>query len=175
MIEHVKFPKIPRPGKERILITEKLDGTNGLIYIDIAEQEFLIGSRNRWITPEEDNFGFARWAMENKEELLKLGSGYHYGEWYGAGIQRGYGLDEKRFALFDVLRWGPHNPNTPRCCEVVTILGGDIDDVMLLLSKEGSKHISGFDKPEGACILDLRHKTYTKVTFENSEGKWSIK
>jgi hypothetical protein len=28
----------------------------------------LVGSRTRWITPEQDNYGFARWAMEQKKE-----------------------------------------------------------------------------------------------------------
>lgn len=49
-------------------------------------------SRTRWITPEDDNYGFAKWANENKEELLKLGIGQHFGEWWGSGIQRGYNL-----------------------------------------------------------------------------------
>lgn len=44
-------------------------------------------------------------GKRRKKELLKLGKGYHYGEWWGKGIQRGYGLEEKRFSLFNVSRW----------------------------------------------------------------------
>lgn len=72
-----KFPKIPRLNRE-IVITEKLDGTNASIEIT-DEGEFLVGSRNRYITPESDNYGFARWAYANKEELLKLGPGRNGG------------------------------------------------------------------------------------------------
>ncbi len=63
----------------------------------------FIGSRTRWITAQDDNHGFARWVEGNKQELLKLGAGRHFGEWWGSGIQRGYGLQkgEKRFSLFN--------------------------------------------------------------------------
>ena len=66
MTEFKEFPKIPRLHRFCV-ITEKIDGTNASITIT-AEGEFLIGSRNRWITPEDDNHGFARWAAANKEE-----------------------------------------------------------------------------------------------------------
>ena len=94
-MEFTEFPKIARLSRE-CTITEKIDGTNGSIYIG-ENGEFLIGSRTQWITPERDNHGFARWCMEHKEELFKLGIGHHFGEWWGSGIQRGYGLTEKRW------------------------------------------------------------------------------
>ena len=72
MKEFIEFPKIPRLSRE-IVITEKIDGTNGVIYIG-EDGEFLVGSRTRWITPETDNHGFAKWVLANKEELLKLKS-----------------------------------------------------------------------------------------------------
>jgi hypothetical protein len=72
----------------------------------------LAGSRNRWLTVEGDNFGFCRWITEHKDELLGLGVGRHYGEWWGCGIQRGYGCKngersspERHFSLFNVSRW----------------------------------------------------------------------
>lgn len=85
--EFKEFKKIPRLSRE-IIITEKIDGTNGLIYID-ETNELFIGSRNRWLDEHSDNHNFWHWATENKEELLKLGKGYHYGEFWGNGIQRG--------------------------------------------------------------------------------------
>ncbi len=107
------YPKIPRLSKECI-ITEKIDGTNAQIGIITDplpyvpyEHGLLInghwvfaGSRSRWLTPEQDNFGFCRWVRENAEALLQLGVGRHFGEWWGPGIQRGYGIAEKRFTLF---------------------------------------------------------------------------
>ena len=101
-MEFRKFDKIARLSRE-IVVTEKIDGTNGLIAIG-EDGEFQVGSRNQWITPEKDNAGFARWAYEHKDELMQLGKGFHYGEWWGQGIQRGYGLDEKRFSLFNTSR-----------------------------------------------------------------------
>ena len=92
--EFEKFDKIARLSRNCI-ITEKIDGTNAQVFIG-ENGEFLTGSRNRWITPEDDNAGFARWALENKEKLLQLGPGRHFGEWWGSGIQRRYGLDRKR-------------------------------------------------------------------------------
>ena len=66
-------------------------------------------SRSRCIYPGLDNHGFAKWVWENKQALVEvLGPGLHFGEWWGSGIQRGYGLPkgEKRFSLFNTKRWG---------------------------------------------------------------------
>ncbi|HLE80817.1 MAG TPA: RNA ligase family protein, partial [Dehalococcoidia bacterium] len=97
-----EFGKIYRLSRDCI-ITEKIDGTNAQVVV-LEDGRVLAGSRNRWITPEADNFGFARWVKEHEEELRSLGPGRHYGEWWGSGIQRGYGLKEKRFSLFNVSR-----------------------------------------------------------------------
>jgi hypothetical protein len=59
------FDKIARLSR-MCVITEKIDGTNAQIYIP-EEGGFFTGSRNQWITPEQDNFGFSRWAHEHKE------------------------------------------------------------------------------------------------------------
>ena len=75
--EFISFPKIPRLFKECV-ITEKIDGTNGVIQIT-EDGDFFVGSRNRWLTEESDNYGFYQWAMKNKDELMKLGVGKHHG------------------------------------------------------------------------------------------------
>lgn len=114
------FPKIPRYSRDCI-ITEKIDGTNAQVLIVdkteggysgpfVWEDDFIgiaAGSRNKWLTVESDNHAFAKWVAENGEELLKLGYGRHFGEWWGRGIQRGYGINEKRFSLFNVTKWNP--------------------------------------------------------------------
>src|SRR4051812_31897860 len=99
------FAKIARLSRD-VIVTEKIDGTNAQIFIDDMGSVIKAASRTQWITVENDNHGFARWVDENKAELMKLGPGRHYGEWWGAGIQRRYGLKEKRFSLFNVSRWG---------------------------------------------------------------------
>ena len=81
-----------------------------ITYEPIYEYRFYAQSRNRFITPINDNFGFAAWVKENAEDLVEtLGAGCHVGEWWGHGIQRGYGLPrgERHFSLFNVTR---HNP-----------------------------------------------------------------
>ena len=173
--EFVPFQKIGRYSRN-CTISEKIDGTSAQIYIG-KDGQFLAGSRTRYITPENDNFGFAKWAYAHKDELMGMGAGRHYGEWWGPGIQRGYGLAEKRFSLFNSLRWGPHNP-PPACCHVVPMLGtGPFDTTFIQslmddLSTNGSKASPGFMRPEGIVIYHSQSRSLFKKTFEkDSEGK----
>jgi len=164
------FPKIARLSRE-VIISEKIDGTNGQIYIG-KDGEFLVGSRTRWITPENDNFGFARWAYDNKDDLMALGPGRHFGEWWGQGIQRGYGLKEKRFSLFDVTRWA--EKHTP-CCGVVPVLWRgrfDTDAVIRCLqnlASRGSVASPGFMRPEGVVVYHVAANMCFKKTIEKDE------
>jgi hypothetical protein len=175
MSEFVQFQKIARLSRE-VVVTEKIDGTNGLIYIG-DDGEFQVGSRTRWITPENDNYGFARWSYEHKDELMSLGAGYHYGEWWGAGIQRGYGLKEKRFSLFNSFRWSDELGARPSCCYVVPVLytgwfdTAKIQAVLDDLALNGSKAAPGFMKPEGVVVYHVAGRVYFKKTIENDEGK----
>src|ERR1700744_4152565 len=85
------------------------------------EKKISAQSRNRLLTPgKNDNYGFAGWVEENKEELFKLGPGHHFGEWWGKSIARNYGLDERRFSLFNVKRWV--EDTKPSCCHVVPVI-----------------------------------------------------
>lgn len=166
-----EFPKIPRLSRDCV-ITEKIDGTNASIYIG-ENGEFLTGSRTRWITPESDNMGFSRWAHEHKEELLKLGPGTHFGEWWGAGIQRRYGLKEKRFSLFAVHLW--HQANIPACCHIVPVLYHGpfetdlIRSILGMLQTQGSQAAPGFMDPEGIVIYHEAAKQLFKKTIKNDE------
>lgn len=176
-MEFTKFNKIPRLNRE-IIITEKIDGTNAQIKIT-EDGEFLIGSRNRYITPEDDNAGFAKWAMENKEELMKLGVGTHFGEWFGQGIQRNYGLKEKRFYLFNVSKWADDEIR-PKCCGIVPILYQGmfseyaITNCVTELRVSGSRVAEGFMKPEGIIIFHTALSGYFKVTLEKDDIPKSI-
>lgn len=165
MIEFKAWPKIPRLENEKYFITEKIDGTNACIIID-EEGNFGCQSRSKLITPEDDNYGFARWAYANKEELMKLGEGHHYGEWWGQGIQRGYGLTEKRFSLFNTARWNPDNPNLPSCCHVVPILTGTIEEALDDLKTNGSKAAPGFMQIEGVIVYSYLAKNLYKVIID---------
>lgn len=173
MEEFVEFQKIPRLGRECI-ITEKLDGTNGVVSITEAG-EMQIGSRSRWITPQDDNYGFAKWCEANKAELLRLGPGRHFGEWWGQGIQRNYSLTEKRFSLFNVSRWSD-DAVRPACCHVVPVLAREMFDapglahrVLKELREGGSVAAPGFMKPEGIIIFHVAANLLFKKTIEKDE------
>jgi hypothetical protein len=134
-------------------------------------------SRKRVISPGSDNFGFARWVRENATELANLlGYGYHFGEWYGSGIQRGYGLQngEKRFMLFNVDRWSALPLVVPGL-EVATVLyrGNFYTDQIEIcvgkLKRDGSYHVKGFDNPEGVIVYHTAGNTSFKVTCEKDE------
>lgn len=166
------WPKIPRLNKD-VVVTEKIDGTNSCVWISDDGEHIAAQSRTRWISPEKDNFGFARWVEENREELAKLGPGKHFGEWYGGGIQRGYGLKEKRFALFNRHRWNPEN--VPTCCTVVPILWQgnykdlDLRQVLGRLREGGSVAVPGFMSPEGIVIFHTASSTMHKVLIDGDD------
>jgi hypothetical protein len=190
-MEFKEFDKIARLNRE-VVVTEKIDGTNALVWVSDDGAIVRAGSRSRWITPDEDNFGFARWVHEHADELRALGPGYHYGEWWGAGIQRRYGLAEKRWSLFNVARWSDDSPKLlesglvrggqlrPKCCHVVPVLasgiglssaeGSAVGDALRLLRTCGSQAAPGFMKPEGIVVYHTAARQLFKVTLERDEA-----
>jgi len=167
--EFIEFPKIARYSRE-VIVTEKIDGTNGQVYIT-EDGRIFAGSRTRWVTPEQDNYGFAKWVEAHRDELLKLGPGSHFGEWWGHGVQRKYGLLEKRFSLFNVERWGDPVMR-PVCCHVVPVLWRgpfeelDVPAVLEGLVRGGSIVSPGFMKPEGIIIYHVAGRLSFKKTIE---------
>lgn len=173
------WPKIPRVENRKESYTEKLDGTNACIictFQDTTEKpiaKFIteVGvlnihaqSRKKLITPNDDNFGFAKWVQANAEELAKLGKGYHYGEWWGLGIQRGYGQTEKKFSLFNTQRWNDLNPNRPTCCSVVpTIHASSVEEAKQKLIENGSYAAPGFMDVEGIVVFEYNTQSYWKA------------
>lgn len=99
-MEFREFPKMPRLSRDMV-ITEKLDGTNAQVYVG-KDGTILAGSRTRWITPQDDNYGFAKWVEDHREELLTLGPGPHFGNGGGAGHQPR--LRAERAPVLDVQR-----------------------------------------------------------------------
>ncbi len=172
------WPKIHRLNSGGVIVTEKIDGTNALVYV---AQSGLVraGSRTRWITPDQDNFGFARWVADRVDELRGLGPGYHYGEWWGFGIQRGYGCPpgERHFSLFNTLRWNPNNA-PPACCRVVPVIGAggwsDVDVCIQRLRDEGSLAMPGYRNPEGVVALHTASRTPYKVVISGEAGRKAV-
>lgn len=209
MSEFVEFDKIARLSRGCV-ITEKIDGTNGQVLIwdpavpsemttddvpclgEINGLRIAAGSRSRYIVPWEDNYGFAAWVRLNALDLMALGPGRHFGEWWGAGIQRRYGLGEKRFSLFNVGRWvetwrGPDGDQTraplgekqeyaPACCHVVPVLyvgrfaTDAVDGALLALKGRGSSAAPGFMKPEGVVVWHEAARVLFKKTIEKDEA-----
>lgn len=173
------FPKIPR-WRRQIVLTEKIDGTNGMVYIGEDGKLAGVGSRTRWIAPgKDDNFGFAAYVHEHKEAFEALGPGKHYGEWWGKGIQRNYGLEERRFSLFNTSRWSQEN--LPEGIHVVPLLaignfGGDdgIDYWLDLMRDFGSFAVPGFMRPEGLVLYHTASSGYFKILLENDDVPKSV-
>jgi hypothetical protein len=183
------FPKLPRLSRE-VYITEKIDGANASVYID-DDGNIAAGSRTRWITPEDDNYGFAAWVRDHADELRELGPGHHFGEWWGRGIQRNYGLNERRFSLFNVGSWHQQGEvarliqtsdprivkettTAPACCHVVPILWRGIFDTRAVeiameeLAGMGSVAEPGFMRPEGVVIYHVAAGVGFKKTYNDN-------
>ena len=189
-MEFQEFPKIARLSRE-IVVTEKIDGTNAQVFIS-EDGKVMAGSRNRWITPQDDNYGFAAWVEAHKDELIQMGPGRHFGEWWGQGIQRKYGMTEKRFSLFNISRWCLYNQEPemiptadprvtkvqdrlPECCHLVPQLYRgmfselDILRCLVDLKNSGSAASPGFMYPEGIVIFHTAANVGFKKTIEKDE------
>lgn len=209
-MEFQNFPKMARLSRE-VIITEKIDGTNAQICIeDVPENEYYledgivadssfgaegfvrimrVGSRTRWIDRQNDNAGFANWAFDHAQSLMDLGPGRHFGEWWGKGIQRGYGLNEKRFSLFNTQRWCLHGSEPkvyptqdpritrtqevlPWCCDLVPVLyqdqfeTADVERCVDRLRTFGSVAAPGFMKPEGIIVFHTAANIGFKKTLD---------
>jgi len=206
------WPKTMRHFRD-IVVTEKIDGTNAGIHIDAVSDDtaewaqypadsytlvvdgtrymLTAQSRNRLIFPGKttDNYGFASWVYENADQLVRvLGAGLHFGEWWGQGIGRNYGMTDRRFSLFDTHKGtkldlhksGPL-PVGRAWLDMVPILyqgPNDSDQIkaqLHALDKYGSVAAPAWGKPEGVCIYHSATRKTTKVTLDNNDaGKWEV-
>lgn len=159
-------------------VTGPCDADDGL-----PTHEYLVSaqSRTRRISPGKstDNHGFAGWAWDNAEALVKvLGTGYHYGEWWGSGVNRGYGLanGEKRFSLFNVHKWGSVTHAVPGLSVVPKLYVGPFSDdavqgIVNRLELQGSVAAPGFMNPEGIIVYHHAAKCYFKYTLDGDGHK----
>lgn len=170
----VPFPSIARLSRD-VIVTEKLDGTNAQVHIT-EDGRLYAGSRTRWVTPLADNFGFAAWVQEHRDELMALGPGSHFGEWWGQGIQRKYNIGERRFSLFNTTRWAD-DAVRPACCHVVPVLYAGvfdtaaIDATLTFLGAAGSVAAPGFMNPEGIVVFHEKARVGFKKTLGDDGHK----
>lgn len=186
-------------GTNACVIIDSLASADDAMYKDQAVAVVQVGefplyvfaqSRNNLITPAKDNARFAGWVAKNAEQLVEiLGKGYHFGEWCGARIQRGYGLTTKKFALFDTKRWGalaghPDGGLLGGALTVVPVLAeGYMPDpgavalaCMEDMKANGSRFAPGFMDPEGVVMRHGPSGTVFKKTYDYDEqGKWAEK
>ena len=199
-MEFKAFPKIENIRKMEMVITQKIHGTNAQIYIQerlfnldfdksigthVNPNVFLVdgkyyelrcGSRSRWIYPGDDNYGFAAFVHQHKEEFIrKLGPGQHFGEWAGPGVNSGEGLTQKLFVLFDWWKYPAERELPPQTTVVPVLYKGEfsleaIEQTMNDLKTQGSKLVPGFMRPEGVVISVLG--TRLKKVFDAEETQW---
>ncbi len=175
--EFQAWPKTPRLFRDMV-ITEKIDGTNSAVIVT-EDGRAHAQSRSRIITPGKsaDNFGFAAWVAENEDSLVQLlGPGYHYGEWWGKGIQRGYGMTYRRFSLFNVARYEGYAELTDGLLFTVPVLYRGpfstpaVENVRDQLALSGSWAAPGFMKPEGVVVFHEAARSVFKSLLENDEA-----
>ena len=152
--EFQAWPKIPRWQNESYVITEKIDGTNGCIIV--TDYGDVFAQSRSCILDESsagDNYGFCKWVKGNRDDLLKLGVGYHYGEWWGQGIQRNYGMTERVFSLFNI--W---LPEWPECVRKVPVVEKTLDRALARIKEIGSVAAPGYMKPEGLVMAATQNR-----------------
>lgn len=214
------WPKTPRLNRPWV-ITEKIDGTNSAVFIEKVEEstvaevapvtyvhvtdaddpennglyDVYAQSRNRLITPANDNFGFAAWVERHAETLVKgLGPGRHFGEWAGPGVQKNpHALEQRLFFLFNTEKWGDifdeawdelravgvrTVPVLGRVASLLQDGGGEVQKWLRSLrlhgsfateAERGSLAARDESKAEGIILYSTAARQAFKITLENDE------
>lgn len=120
-MEFTKYQHIMKLGTEEVdgilsgtvYLFYKIDGTNSQVFLKNDGETLGFGSRNREVTPENDNAGFAaafedeahRTEYQEMLQVLKAHPDYIiYGEWLVPHTLKTYSADSwKKFYIFDVL------------------------------------------------------------------------
>lgn len=210
MHEFQAWPKTARLFRD-IVVTEKIDGTNAGIHISVLREgdtwesypgeayslvvdgtRYVVSAQSRkrliWPGKTTDNYGFAGWVYDNAAALVRtLGEGLHFGEWWGQGIQRGYGRDSRSFSLFNASRYEGDQPDMidngmdlqgGRLDVVPTLYRGAFSEVQIInalanLREHGSVAVPFWPNPEGICVYHSAAQRVFKVTLDgNDAGKW---
>ena len=208
MSNYASFPSIERLENIYCVISEKVDGTNSLIEINEVfpvgepkEIQVRFGSRNRYITFNNDNAGFANFFRHYEarfkdvaadiilkelevsgETLTECQEQYPlriYGEWFGSGIQRGYGLKDKFFMPFStfyaekLIEYQVPNIIKPNIMYTGKF-SQEIADICMQTLTNGSLVIPEFKRPEGIVIHFPKYNLRLKQTFEGSKWEQNI-
>lgn len=195
------WPSTPRLFRD-VVITEKIDGENVALHIQEVEDPDwdepwpLIRHAGKWyyvaaqtrkkLLPYDEMYrsSFGRWVIANSYSIFEaLGTGTHFGEWWGKGIKRGYGRGHNCLSLFNTARWNNLNRviGGVVLTSVPVIYEGPMTTIRVriavnYLKRVGSVAAPGYMNPEGVCVYQKASDTISKVTIENDDtGKWDIK
>lgn len=199
MYDYPEFPSIERFDNVYCIITEKIDGTNGLIEIGtngITEEGIVMfGSRKKYLYPGKDNYGFLAFFSPYVSELLKICKEIKeentdfdfinnppiriYGEWFGKGINRGYNLSDRQFMPFNSY-YADKLRNIPNITQPEPLHQGKfsreiLNDCMNFLREEGSQVVPGYKNPEGVVAYFPKYKFSLKETFDGPKWKETYK
>lgn len=134
----------------------KLDGTNAAVVV--SNGNVFYQSRERFITPADDNMGFATWASKLENFWLEVAEKFGndlviYGEWAGPGIQKNVAVTKLPTKIFAVF--------------AIRSLEEDIDT--MIVEPSNIKELLFSSLQEGLWVLDWDPFSFT-VDFSNLEN-----
>lgn len=99
---HCEYNNLPLPTL-KFNGTVKLHGANSCVGYNVIDSQYFTQSRERIITPEDDNYGFSNWAMKSsyiQQLVMDILNHFDaketihiYGELAGKGIQKKVAID----------------------------------------------------------------------------------
>lgn len=177
------YCKIKRPDNakcqiqkgEKIVIQEKLDGSNTAIYNDNGKIRYF--SRSQELTGEDGLNGFKKWIKEKEEKILEyLPIGYVlYGEWLGQGKINYNSLAKQGkiepYYAFDLAKQIEQRPTED---EDFTRVFANIDEMKEMAKKIGIKVVPELKVMNFASYEDLKER-YVDNQKSALEGTDSIR
>lgn len=142
-IERLGHPDVEGIDVGSVHVFPKLDGTCGSVWAG-SNGELCVASRNKEISPEDDNHKFAAWVQTNKDRFSFLFSDYFvkerplviYGEWMVPHTLKTYQPDVwRRWWVFDVRSQAEHKYLPyEEYSELLKSLGFDIIEPLCTIS-----------------------------------------
>lgn len=161
------YCKIKRPDNvkkqiekgEKIVVQEKLDGSNTAIYNDNGKIRYF--SRSRELTGEDGLGGFKKWIQQKEDKILEnLPNGYVlYGEWLGQGKINYNSLAKQGeiepYYAFDLVK---EIINKPTEDEDFTRVFASIEEMKEVAKKIGLKIVPELDRTKLNSYEELKEK-----------------
>ena len=161
------YCKIKRPDNakyqiekgEKIVVQEKLDGSNTAIYNDNGKIRYF--SRSQELTGEDGLGGFKKWIQQKEDKILEnLPNGYVlYGEWLGQGKINYNSLAKQGkiepYYAFDLVKEIIDRPTED---EDFTRIFASIEEMKEVANKIGLKTVPELDRINYTNYEELKQK-----------------